>query len=97
MKQQGWGRLYCLSVVYGPVFSFNYNTKLNSNRLLEGSTRTCASTLAVLYALAIDTRLCDDHSRARLRVQKQNKGPVIYSVLMLMFILLRFLCSLAKL
>lgn len=35
MKQQGLGLLYCLSVVYGPVFSFNYYTKLNSNRHLE--------------------------------------------------------------
>ena len=37
MKQQGLGLLYCLSVVYGPVFSFNYYTKLNSNRHLEGT------------------------------------------------------------
>lgn len=40
MKQQGLGLLYCLSVVYEPVFSFNYYTKLNSNRHLEGNRLT---------------------------------------------------------
>lgn len=37
MKQQALGCLYCLSVVYGPVFAFNYYTKLNSNRHLEAT------------------------------------------------------------
>lgn len=37
MKQQGLSCLYCLSVVYGPVFAFNYYTKLNSNRHLEAT------------------------------------------------------------
>ena len=81
MKQQGLGLLYCLSVVYGLVFSFNYHTKLNSNRHLEGSSeymhmRAHAHTHTHThkpYILHIQTHLTN-HSRARVYAANMQQG-----------------------
>lgn len=72
VKQQGRGRLYCLSVVYGPAFSFNYNTKLNSNRLLEGG---AADAYLCLHAHSV-VHVRHRHARARPRGDRsQTRGP----------------------
>lgn len=83
MKQQGLGCLYCLSVVYGPVFAFNYYTKLNSNRHLEATgshVHVCPSTARpptrALYILHTQTHL-GDPSAAEVRTKTLTRLLVL--------------------
>lgn len=83
MKQQGLGCLYCLSVVYGPVFAFNYYTKLNSNRHLEATgshvhvrPSTARPPTRALYILHTQTHL-GDPSAAEVRTKTLTRLLVL--------------------